>query len=60
MFERDADLCRGSYEKAEAVSLSTGLASSGKDSGVCPVCGQPMALGYALLLPAHPKPSASS
>jgi hypothetical protein len=54
MSQPASELCRGSYAPAERASLSQRLDLSRKERGLCPVCGQAMTLGYALLLPAHP------
>jgi hypothetical protein len=57
MFQPSGDLCRVSYLLANSVRLAEGLNSAEPDQGMCPVCGKPMALGYALLLPAHLRPA---
>ena len=54
MFEPSTDLCRGSYLLGESVALGgADRSDGGANTGTCPVCGRSLALGYALLLPAH-------
>jgi hypothetical protein len=45
------DRCAGS--RALPVSATVERAGDGDESGLCPVCGKRLPLGYALLLPTH-------
>ena len=53
MFRQSTDLCRGSYLLGDSIVLADLGDSDTADTGVCPVCGKPIELGYALLVPAH-------
>lgn len=46
-------LCHGTHAPAIDVRLGNVFDPASTDKGVCPVCGQDLTLGYALLVPAH-------
>lgn len=57
--ETRVERCQGS--KKLPVSGSVQRPAHTDETGVCPVCGQRLRLGYALLLPKHdPSPAGSA